>query len=264
MLAKVPARRMEHVLSPRGESALRSVLQHQPLLAFDFDGTLAPIVSRPEEAAMPAGVSLRLSRLARRLPVAIVTGRSVADVRERLGFEPHFVVGNHGAEGGDAEVEADMRSALDLLRRKLNDGAATLATAGVRVEDKGVSIALHYRLAPDVDAALATIDSLLTPLPAQLRRFEGKRVVNVMAATAPDKADAVRHLLRRSGRPCAVFAGDDVNDEPVFAAAGPDWLTVRVGRDDAGSRAAYFIDSQAEMALFLDRLAWHLDHPTPA
>src|SRR5690242_16341081 len=92
------ARPMRHLFSTEGEQALEAVMRQRPLLAFDFDGTLAPIVARPDEAHVPLEVSHGLAELAQALPVAVITGRSVADVRPRLGFEPRYVVGNHGAE----------------------------------------------------------------------------------------------------------------------------------------------------------------------
>src|ERR687890_603252 len=76
--------RMEHLFTPRGEAALDAVMRLEPLLAFDFDGTLAPIVDRPDDARVPAEVSRWLAELARRHPIAVITGRSIADVRARL------------------------------------------------------------------------------------------------------------------------------------------------------------------------------------
>ena len=78
-------------------------------------------------------------------------------------------------------------------------------------------------------------------------------VVNVAASAAPDKAHAVISLVHRAGVRAAVFVGDDLNDEPVFASAQPTWLTVRVGRDDPQSRALYFLDHFGEVAGMLDR-----------
>ena len=75
---------MTHMFTLEGEAALASALACSPLLAFDFDGTLAPIVTDPDDARIPAPVARRLDRLASLLPVAIITGRAVADVRERL------------------------------------------------------------------------------------------------------------------------------------------------------------------------------------
>ncbi|MEO7007921.1 MAG: trehalose-phosphatase, partial [Caldimonas sp.] len=74
---------MRHLFTPDGERALRAVMQLDPILAFDFDGTLAPIVAHPDEARVPAAVSHGLAELARALPVAIITGRDAADVRMR-------------------------------------------------------------------------------------------------------------------------------------------------------------------------------------
>lgn len=255
---------MQHLLAPAGRAALAALLQARPLLAFDFDGTLAPIVATPGEARIGEAVASRLRRLAARLPVAIVSGRTAADVRGRLGFEPHFVVGNHGAEDGlDRDAAEDRARALDALRSRFTREAEAIRGAGVAVEDKGQSIALHYRLAPDRGAALALIRRLLADVAPALKVFGGKMVENVLAADAADKAQAVIALVARCGADRAFFAGDDVNDEPVFAAAPAHWLTLRVGRDDRRSRARFFLDSPAEMALALQAMIDEIDHRHP-
>ena len=223
-----------------------------PLVGFDYDGTLAPIVPRPEAARVSLPLRHRLQRLAGLLPVAVVSGRSLPDLVDRLGFQPRYTVGNHGAErSGDA---SPARHELDGLRDWLRSHGAGLQAAGVVVEDKGLSLALHYRTASRPGQALATIRELLRPFGAALRTFPGKMVENVAAPGTPDKAVAVHDLVRESGAACAVFFGDDVNDEPVFAAAPPDWLTVRVGRDERESQAAFFIHHPQEMVSVLDRM----------
>ena len=254
---------MQHLFSPEGEAALAAVLRLRPLLAFDFDGTLAPIVALPRDARAPAGLAALLARLARQLPVAIVTGRAVADVRGRLGFSPQFVVGSHGAEDGvDAAASAHRHDALAPLRGALQAEAGALAAAGVLVEDKGLSVALHHRLAPDQPSALALIDALLAPLAGWgLHAFGGKMVVNVVAADAPDKAAALLALAAHCGAAAVLFAGDDLNDEPVFALAPAHWLTLRVGRDVPQTAARFGLDSQDEVGLLLQRLLDLLDEP---
>ena len=248
---------MKHVFDPEGRRALAAVLQAQPLLAFDFDGTLAPIVQRPDDARVPPEVSQRVDALSRLRPVAVVTGRLVADVSRRLGFSPQFVVGNHGAEDPGRVRGLDV-SALDGLRAQLAAHGPELYAAGVQVEDKRWSLALHYRLAPDRARAVARISALLAQLDPSLRTFGGKCVINVVLASAPDKGDAVASLVRRAGCGAAVFVGDDVNDEAVFARALPGWLTVRVGRDDEQSRAGFFLDGHAQMEALLDLMLDHL------
>lgn len=261
-LARGADAEMQHLFSPEGDAALAATMRLRPLMAFDFDGTLAHIVARPQDARISTAVATRLKRLARQLPVAIVTGRAANDVRERLGFEPHYIVGNHGAEDEANRRRADaLRGALDPLRETLAARADALSAACVTVEDKGQSIALHYRLSRDRDAALALIDDLLAPQRRDLHIFAGKMVVNATAADAPDKADAVRALLQRCKARSAFFAGDDVNDEPVFEAAAPDWLTVRVGRPEAASLARFYLHGPQEMALLLDRALAALSQP---
>ncbi len=248
------------VLSPAGDVALAELLDHQPLLAFDFDGTLAAIVRQPRDARPTQALVQRLAALSALLPVAVVSGRALADLRPRLGFRPAHLVGNHGAEDeDDAAATARWTVALDPLRQRLQQQAAVLGAAGVTPEDKGPSIALHYRQARHAAAALRAIELFLQGpwLDGQagpLKVFGGKRVVNVCAAGCPDKAAAVQALVARCGAGAALFAGDDVNDEPVFAAAPPHWLTVRVGRDAVRSQARFGVDSPVEMARLLDRL----------
>lgn len=247
-----------HLFGPAGERALAQLMARRALLAFDFDGTLAPIVARPEDAQVPRALQRRLADLAQRLPLAVISGRSVADVRPRLGFEPAYLIGNHGAEGLAWRPES---GALQALRERLAPEQEGLRALGVQLEDKGLSLALHYRLARDREAALALIERLLQPLPAALQRFGGKCVVNVVLREAPDKGLAVQTLLHHSGCETVFFVGDDVNDEPVFERAAPHWLTVRVGAEPAGSRARFFLGAQAEMAVLLEKMQ-HLLGPS--
>lgn len=245
---------MRHLFSDDGQAALAAVMAREPLLAFDFDGTLAPIVARPDDAHVPLEVAQSLDVLARRLPVAVITGRSVADVRERLGFVPRYVIGNHGAEDADNGPPPAACHALDTLRLRIAAHAGDLRTHGVAVEDKRFSLALHYRLAPDAGEALLCIEDLLQGMDPGLRRFGGKCVVNVVAAGLPDKGDALAALVRRAGASAALFVGDDVNDEAVFVRADPDWLTVKIGREDPLSRAMFFLDSETELEALLGQM----------
>jgi trehalose 6-phosphate phosphatase len=236
---------MKHLLDIEGRLALETALLSDTLLAFDFDGTLAPIVDQPQDARVPALAALCLSQIARLCPVAIITGRSADDVAHRLGFAPQFIVGNHGAQmAGEERVNSEV---LDEARAHLLRHCDALADAGVTLEDKGLSLALHYRLAGDHLEAARRIDDMLHGVGPGIRRFGGKRVVNVVAAQAPDKADALECLVAQAGAQTAVFVGDDVNDEPVYERAPPPWVTVRVGLENADTRARFFLDSQQEI-----------------
>lgn len=233
-------------------------MQLAPLLAFDFDGTLAPIVERPDDAAAPRAIIERMQRLVQLAPVAIVTGRSIADVVPRLGFSPRYVIGNHGAEDPErgppsAMALGDMERALTALRERIGQRSHALRQAGVSVEDKGHSMAFHYRQAADQNAARRSIEALLERIDPALKVYGGKCVVNLVAAVSPDKGDAVHALVRRAGVSAALFVGDDLNDEAVFARAEAHWLTVRIGHSE-DSEAMYFLDRHEEMVALLDRL----------
>lgn len=245
---------MKHLFAPDGAKALALAMACQPLLAFDFDGTLAPIVAQPEAARIPPSVARRLALLARRLPMAIITGRRVADVSHRLPFEPQFIIGNHGAETPGVPASNETVVALDGLRERLQLVAADLLNAGVTVEDKRYSIALHYRRAYDPDRALGLIQRLMSSLDTNLVATNGKRVVNVTAAAAPDKAQAIASLVKLTGARAVVFAGDDINDEPVFVRVEPSWLTVRVGRELPTSQAKFCLNHAGEVPGMLDRM----------
>jgi trehalose 6-phosphate phosphatase len=244
---------MRHLFQRAGRAALAKTLAGRPLLAFDFDGTLAPMIARPEESRVSDAAAELLARLASQRPVAVITGRSVDDVRPRLGFTPKFVVGNHGAEDPEDLKRIDM-SVLASFRRRLQDNAERLSSAQVIVEDKGYSIALSYHAASDPVLAQQCCESLLRDLDSGLHFFGGKFVANVVIAGAPDKADALAALVARCGADAALFVGDDVNDEAVFMRAEPSWLTVRIGRDDPLSKADFFLDDHAEMATLLQIL----------
>lgn len=247
---------MPYFFSPEGTNALKETLQpgQKVLLALDFDGTLAPIVSVPEQAMAPLDISRTLSDIGKRLEVAIVTGRSVTDVSARLGFTPQYVVGNHGLEGLPDQLQPGLVEVVDKWRATLGaDAHKMLAGLGVRLEDKVHSLSFHYRLARNRDAALSAIHSTLKRLDPPSRIIGGKCVINALPQNAPDKFYAVSELVRLTGSNTAIFAGDDVTDEAVFAKAPPHWLTIRI--DAQGSQGARFhLSHQGEVVIFLQRL----------
>jgi trehalose 6-phosphate phosphatase len=242
---------MRHLFTPEGDADLVWVVARQPLLAFDFDGTLAPIVALPSQARVPITTLRRLHRLTQLLPLAVISGRAVADVRHRLGFEPAHLVGNHGAEDPQQGQRPEC-SCADGVRDRLRGAAAELQRAGVSVEDKGASLALHYRMAADHAAALELIDRSLEPIDPGLHVFGGKMVTNIVSAAADDKAAALRRLAQRDDARAVLYLGDDINDESVFAAREP-LPTVRSAPTIA-NRQRYFISGPREVPRLLDRI----------
>ena len=237
-------------------TSLASDLRECAIL-LDIDGTILDIAPAPQEVWVPPALRHTLGRLQELTggAVALVSGRPLDDID--LIFAPLQLaaIGGHGAEmrpvpGTVPQTRVGSLSAE--LKRKL--ATITELGRGILVEDKGYSLALHYRLAADAGAALVCIESLLQGIEPALRRFGGKCVVNVLAEGLPDKGDALVALLRRSKAVAAVFVGDDVNDEAVFMRAEPPSLTIRIGGDDTLSQAMYFLDSEAQLALVLQRM----------
>ncbi len=244
---------MRYIFSPQGEAALARFIRPDTLLAFDFDGTLAPIVPLPDAARTPTAIYLAMRHLCEIASVAVITGRSVADIRERLDFAPKYLVGNHGAEGlPDADwAEGSTDDAVAWTRQI--DAVRDRLPPGISVEDKGHSLSLHYRTAPDREAAKQAIDALVPTLSPAPRVIGGKCVVNLLPKNAADKFDALLALQRHEGAGNALFIGDDETDENVFRRALPDWLTIRVGHETP-SAAAYCLNSQNEMTSLIQRI----------
>lgn len=242
-----------HILSPAGMAALGRVLSGRALVAFDFDGTLAPICDHPADARVPAAVAETAARLCELVPVAVLSGRALGDLQSRLPFAPAFVVGNHGAEDPLDPQPVDTE-VLQAVRDRLALHARDLAAAGVSVEDKGLTFALHYRLAADPDLAQRCLSIALASLSPKLSLVGGKCVLNVAPAGTPDKAAALQRLVARAGAEAVVFVGDDLNDEPAFERAPPHWVTVRVGREHADTHARYVLDDQAQVPDLLQAL----------
>jgi len=242
------------LLSATGREALHLLCRTQPLLAFDFDGTLAPIVRNPDDASVPPAVASRLARLNSLRPVAIISGRRRQDVLQRLPFAPRFIVGNHGAET-ETDPPFELVQPLDALRHRIRLHAEHLRDAGVTVEDKGLSLALHYRRAPSHRRALRALSALARRPPPGVRLFGGHCVLNAAPADASDKADALDRLMSVAACGSALFVGDDVNDEPVFERGRPEWLTVRIGDEAATpTRARFRLRDAAEIPTLLDCL----------
>jgi trehalose 6-phosphate phosphatase len=159
------------------------------------------------------------------------------------------VIGNHGGEPGDAPVRPrpEVRRWLPLLR----EGLAPLA--GVTIEDKGLSLAVHYRFSPDKAVARARIRAMAAAL-GETRLLGGEQVLNVLPAGAPHKGQALEHIMARLGLETAVYVGDDETDEDVFTLGRPGRLLgIRVRRR-AGSAAECYIRTQAEIDVLLRRL----------
>lgn len=250
---------MPDLWSNSGQAALRRLGASRSLLAFDLDGTLAPLVLCRADAAVPTGTAAHLRSLARDWPVAVITGRRVDDARQRLGFSPRYLVGNHGAERQGLPMPHALSRLLDPCRALLRQHAAAMRDHDVELEDKGLSLALHYARAEQPERARAWLTALSAAWDAGLRSSHGHRVLNVTPSTAPHKGDALLSVMRHCGAERALVVGDDSNDEAAFACAPRGSVSVRIGPKDTPTTARFRLTTQQQMEPLLCRLLelWH-------
>ncbi|MEQ9332424.1 trehalose-phosphatase [Thalassobaculum sp.] len=246
--------------------ALLSRLAHGPLLvALDFDGTLAPIVDRPDGARLEDPMHGHLSDLVELVVTAVVSGRDLEDLRLRVPTSGLILVGSHGVEiayPGDgverAPGLAESDAALGPLIRRLRHATAELP--GVLVEPKRHSVAVHWRLAGPVEAVSAerVVDSLAGEFPAFVVG-RGKMVAEFRPAIDRDKGSAIG-LLRGHATvdgvpPAVLYLGDDVTDEDAFRALDPDRDTgILVAAPPRPSAAGWCLPDTRAVAGFLQSL----------
>ncbi len=212
---------MSYLLDPSHRELLGEFARANVLLAFDFDGTLAPIVDHPRDAVMRPRTKKLLRRITRLYPCTVISGRARADVRHRLtGTGVQTVVGNHGA---DLWVSRGLAERVGVWSSILEKNLAGLE--GVWVENKGLSLAVHYRNSPDKREARRRLRETALSLEGA-RVTPAKESVNILSAASPDKGNAVEVQLQQFGCERAIFIGDDDTDEDVFTR---DWGGVLMG-----------------------------------
>ncbi len=246
---------MTRLFGREGLRRLRQFAHSRVMMAFDYDGTLAPITAVPDRARMRRSTRALLARLAARHPSVVISGRSRSDLLARLKhLNVAVVIGNHGVESWQPPPPA--RRTIRRWRTLLEASLAPFA--GVEIEDKVYSLAVHYRRARNPGEARAAIHLAVSRF-RNARIVAGKRVVNLLPKGSPDKRAALETALAHLDRETAIYVGDDETDEDVFAIRDPDRvLTIRVGRKQ-GSHAAYFLRNEGE----IDRLLRLLLRLTP-
>ncbi|HEY2073154.1 MAG TPA: trehalose-phosphatase [Gaiellaceae bacterium] len=203
-------------------AALLERLAAEPQLAglfLDFDGVLAPIVARPDDASLPAQTRRELERLVHRYAlVAVVSGRAGDDVARRVDVEGVAIVGSHGLE---------LHPAADEWRERID--AFADAAGWADTERKGLAVSFHYRRAEDQAAARAALEEIAARARDEglVARF-GRKVLEVLPPLEASKGTAVAALLAESGLRRALVAGDDTTDLDAFRALDGLELGVRV------------------------------------
>ena len=221
---------MKDILSRRHRGALLRFVAPpaKVLLAFDYDGVLAPLVKDPGGARMRPRTRRLLGRLSKSYATAVVSGRAWKDVARFVDGTVPTVVGNHGFEvGRPAPVPRGVLQTVHAWRRQLEQ--ALTGVPGIHFEDKRSTLAIHFGLSRGWRIAERAVYEAANQLEGT-RLIPGKKVLNVLPHDFPSKGDAIRLLLARLGLDAALYAGDDVTDEDAFAVGWPLVFGIHVGK----------------------------------
>jgi trehalose 6-phosphate phosphatase len=243
-----------------------------PAVFLDYDGTLTPIVDRPEDAIISDSMREAIRNLATRCPVCVVSGRDRPVVQQLMGLDNLIVAGSHGFDiwsptGGTIQKEhgVEFGDLLEDVKRQLH--AVMDAIPGALVEPKKTSVAAHYRLVAVEDRPKVTeiVEKILGDHPNELKMTPGKMVYEIQPKIDWDKGKAVMYLLEALGLNrddvMMMYFGDDITDEHAFAAHGGSGIGVFVGRADdpeVGGRtthADFVLHTMEEVEQFMNNLA---------
>lgn len=236
----------------------------------DFDGTLIPITQTPGKVILPKEVKELLKRLADnpRLKLALISGRAIEDVKNKIGLKNIIYSGNHGLEieGPKINFKPVVSSRLKIIMERIkNNLKERISTVdGAFVEDKGPSLSLHYRLVNKSQIPLLkTIFHeavILYLVQNKIKVKPGKMVLEVRPPVEWDKGKVVLWLLSRQafalkkGNILPIYIGDDVTDEDAFKALKKKGLTIFVG-EPKESCARYYLNTPEEVIDFLSRIS---------
>jgi trehalose-phosphatase len=228
----------------------------------DYDGTLTPIVSHPEKALLSDSMRQALQSLVMHAPVAILSGRDLDDVRQRVNIDAIVYAGSHGFDiagprGLRKQVATEFLPRLDMIEEELGKQLAEIA--GARVERKRFSIAAHYRNVNESDVPkMERAVSEVAARHRELRKMDGKKVYELLPDIDWDKGKAVLWLLetlrseRAKVRP--IYIGDDRTDEDAFRALEKSGVSILVSEEPRPTAASYSLKDPTEVERFLREL----------
>ncbi|MFZ1162552.1 trehalose-phosphatase [Mycobacterium sp.] len=265
-------RRMSEL--PDGLGALSLVADRHPAVFFDFDGTLSQIVENPDAAQLVDGAADALTSLHTACPVAILSGRDLADVRDRIGLPGIWYAGSHGFEltGPDGAHHQNPEAAASIP--VLAEAAAALGDQighipGVVVEHKRFGVAVHYRNAARDRVGEVTAAVRSAGQRTALRVTTGREVIELRPNIDWDKGRTLRWVLdyirdnEGAGSLVPIYLGDDITDEDAFDAVDDDGIAILVRHSDDGDRATaarYALDDPDRVREFIEQLARQLPH----
>jgi alpha,alpha-trehalase len=235
------------------------------ILLFDYDGTLTPIVERPELAVLHPGMRKLLRSLVKHYKVAIISGRSLADIKKMVGPAGIYYAGNHGFEISGPKTRLALpqakcaRPTIHKICRELK--SMSRGIEGVIIEDKGVTASVHYRLVArsKIKILKETFNEVVKPYVRSggVRVTVGKKVFEIRPNVEWDKGRAVLWIINVADpkkKLIPLYFGDDQTDEDAFLALKDKGVTVLVSKKQKKSHAKFFLRDVGEVKMFLEKL----------
>jgi len=248
---------MKHLLKHLDEIRNRSFL-----LLLDYDGTLTPIVLRPELAVLSEDMRDVLKKIAEKYPTAIISGRAIDDVKNMVKVENIYYAGNHGFEISNdrklANPDAEKtRVVINEICRKMQKNLIHIK--GSIVENKGITASVHYRMVSDNDFLELTkiFKEVIAPYleKGEIKITSGKKVFELRPNIEWNKGKAVEWVIDAIGKEgTPVYIGDDRTDEDAFTALRNKGVTVLVSEKTGKTNAKYYLRNVDEVKIFLEGL----------
>lgn len=244
---------------------LRKLFINPIFFTTDFDGTLTPIVDTPGEAKIPTDVKTRLAQLTNHCPVGILSGRSVEDLKRRIGIENIYYSGEHGrvVRGPNINFVSDQarraEEEIDKICEEVEEKSNHID--GVIVESKGYTASVHYRLVDEdkIPEVIKIFDEVTRPYLERglIKTNHGKMVLEVTPPGEWDKGKAIsllRNLLNFEEETMTIYLGDDITDEYAFSSLEGIGMGILVSGEIRETAADFYLQDVQEVGEFLDKL----------
>lgn len=243
------------------EKIKESIKDRELLLCLDFDGTLSPIVKRPDAARLPAKTKALLEKISglRSIKSAIISGRALSDVQRRTGIKSIIYAGNHGLEISGPGIR--LKVIKDSYKSRIAEIYATIkrdiSIGGVIIENKKDTISVHFRMASPImtGAIRKLLKNAVKPhlKEKKVQISEGKKVIEIKPRINWNKGKAVKWILNfyKKKLYLPLYIGDDTTDEDAFRVLKKNGLSVYVGGRTTKFSAGYFLYDTKEVYRFL-------------